>query len=211
MGTKSNVVVVDPQPLFRCGIAHALANMRAFSVVGQGGTADDALSLTTQHAPDLVVINIDASESGLGTVKRIAAASPKTRTILITSFDGRDFIERAFHAGVSAYLLKNIDLAEFCQAISAVIAGEIYICRKLVSRLFKVPEAQHCKAPAVNFSDREEQILQLLSRGLSNKSIAFELSLSEKTAKYYLTSIMKKLNAKNRVEVALFAAGRAKT
>jgi DNA-binding NarL/FixJ family response regulator len=210
MSNRSNVVVVDPQPLFRHGIAHALANMRSFSIVGQGATADDALSLATQHAPELAFMNIDSSESDFGTVERIAAASPKTRMILLTSLDGRELVERAFQSGVSAYLLRNIEVSELCEAAAAVVSGEIYISRKLVGRLFKAAEAQPCKTPAVIFSDREEQILRLLSRGMSNKNIAFELSISEKTAKYYLTTIMKKLQAKNRVEVALFAAARTK-
>jgi two-component system, NarL family, nitrate/nitrite response regulator NarL len=210
MTNRSNVVLVDPQPLFRHGVAHALANMRSFSIVGQGATADDAVSLATKHAPDLAFVNIDASDSGLATVERIAEASPKTRTILLTSLDGRDFVERAFHVGVSAYLLKNIEVSELCQAAAAVIAGEIYVSRKLVSRLFNATEARPSKLTSVSFSEREEQILRLLTRGMSNKSIAFELSISEKTAKYYLTTIMKKLQAKNRVEVALFAAARVK-
>jgi two-component system, NarL family, nitrate/nitrite response regulator NarL len=206
MSHRTNVVVVDPQPLLRHGVANALSATRLFDIVGQGATAGDAVSLATEYTPKLIVMDVGAKDSALELVEQVAAASPTTRTILLTSLDDRELVESAFRAGVSGYLLKNVEVSELCQAASAVIDGEIYVSRKLIGHLFK-----SVKPSTVSFSTREEQILRLLAQGMSNKSIAFELSLSEKTAKYYLTTLMKKLHAKNRVEVALYAAARKTT
>lgn len=203
MPQRSNVVVVDPQPLLRHGVTNALAGTRFFNIVGQGATAGDAVSLAATYTPELIVMDISLNDTGLEVVERVTAASPKTRTIVLTSLDDRELVESAFHAGVSGYLLKSVEVSELCQAASAVIEGEVYVSQKLMGHLFK-----NVRPAKVSFSLREEQILRLLSRGMSNKRIAFELSLSKKTAKYYLTTLMKKLHAKNRVEVALFAAAR---
>ncbi len=202
------VIVVDPQSLFRLGVAYGLASTRLFSVVGQGSTADDAVALVTKHSPELAVMDIQPGGSGFAIVERVAAASPETAMIVLTNLDDRDHVMKAFRLGVGGYLLKNIDVSELSQAASTVAAGETYVSRKLVSRLFKAEDSQPLQVTGVVFSEREEQVLQFLSRGTGNKGIAFGLSISEKTVKYYLTNIMKKLHVRNRVEVALFAAQR---
>lgn len=206
MDDKSTVVIVDPQPLFRFGIAHALTNTRAFNVVGQGASADDAVSLAIKHSPRLAFMDVEPSQTGLSTIDRVTAASPKTCWIVLTELDDRAFVEKAFQLGASGYLLKSVEVTELCKAASTVSVGEVYVCQKLVNNLFKVAESS--PTSTIVFSEREEGILRLLAQGMSNKGIANELLISEKTAKYYLTAIMKKLHVKNRVEVALFAARR---
>jgi DNA-binding NarL/FixJ family response regulator len=205
MTERSNVVVVDSRPLFRHGVASALAGTRLFSVVGQGATSEDAVALVTKHAPALIIMDADLSNGDFGSVERVRAASPNTRIIVLTDVDERGLVEEALRVGVGGYLLKNIQGSELCQAASAVLAGEMFVCQALVKRLLRAAE---WKPSDIVFSAREEQVLQLLVQGKSNKAIAFQLAVSEKTAKHYLTTLMKKLNARNRVQVALFAAGR---
>ena len=202
---RANVVVVDARPLFRQGVASALTSTRSFSIIDQGTTADDAEMLVTKHKPDVLVMGADWSNEGLECVERIKAASPTTRVMVLTTLQDRQHIEEAFRAGVSGYLLKDVQASELCQAASAIVEGEVFVCKKLINRLLQVAEVSPLE---IAFSEREEQVLQLLCLGKSNKTIAYELSISEKTVKHYLTALMKKLNARNRVEVALFAARR---
>lgn len=204
------VVVVDDHPLFRDGVVHTLMS-NGIDVVGQGATADDALRLTLAHEPDVVLMDLNMPGGGLAALTAIAASGTKSQVLPLTIVDDEMSAEGALRSGARGYLLKGIGGRELVEAVRTVARGDLYIAPQLLSRLLgprsRAPDAP--KATTAALSGREEQILGLLSCGLSNKEIAFRLELSEKTVKYYLTHLLRKLHMRNRVEAALYASHRS--
>ena len=212
MLAKLSIAVVDDHPLFRSGVVSVLNGSNRFSVVGEGASANDAISLVAATAPDLLLVDLQLPGGGLEAAEAIVANSP-TKIMVLTVVNHVEAVERALRIGVCGYLVKGISANELISAAEAVARGERYVSPECVSqllnRLSKSPSNQWSDdAAVVQFAPREEDILALLSQGMTNKQIAFRLSVAEKTVKCYLTHIMRKIVAKNRVEVALFAARR---
>jgi DNA-binding NarL/FixJ family response regulator len=200
-------VVIDAQPFYRLGVAHALNASRIFTIVGEGATADDAGTLAGQLTPDFLFT--DTQNGSFSAAEAVITASPSTKTVILTDLTARESIERAFQLGVRGYLTKSTTPKELLRATRIIARGGAYLSQHLVSRVFmaKPSNAEHTDL-LIKFAKREEEILDLLASGCSNKEIAFRIGVSEKTVKYYMTLLMKKIKARNRVEAALFASRR---
>jgi DNA-binding NarL/FixJ family response regulator len=207
------VAVVDDHPLYRRGVMHAFQCSDRFEVVGEGTSAGEAMALVAEHSPDLLLLDVQLPGGGLEAATSILAAKGRTKIVILSVVDDMKVVVRAFRLGVNGYLLKGVSGADLIRTAEAVVAGEPCVAPQLMGQLL-----DHLSGRAtldasgrepVGFAGREEQILALLTQGMSNKEIAYRLNICEKTAKYYLTNIMKKINAKNRVEVALYASRRS--
>jgi len=210
MKPKISVVVIDDHPLFRDGVIHVLNENDAFAVVGQGASADEAVSLVSRHAPDVVLLDVMLPGGGVELVRRLREAMTSVRILLLTIVDDREFATLAFREGVRGYLLKGAGADELLSAVKAVSRDEFVVAPPLLGQLLghsgmEAAQNAQIEERGTDLSERETQVLDLLSRGMSNKEIAFRLTLSEKTVKYYLTHLLRKLKMRNRVEAAIYA------
>lgn len=204
------IVVIDDHPMFRQGLVWALRHAKGLSVIGEGGTTGEALSLATTLQPDVLLLDMSMRGSdteGLAIAQLVRQSFPNIRIIILTVSESEKHVSAALKIGVSGYVLKNVSGQEICQIVRDVAAGGQHVHPDLAARLLAqasappVPEQQ--AAPRVALTAREDQILSLVSRGLTNKEVARQLDISEKTVKHYMTAIMNKLGVRNRTEAVL--------
>ena len=204
---RIRVAVVDDHPLFREGVAHVIQNSELLEVVGEGATADEAMRIAKDHAPDIILLDVNMPGGGIEAARAIAGACPAVRLIMLTVSESEEHVTQALEAGALGYLLKGTSGSELVSTLCAVARGESYVTPGLAARLLTL--TNHRPAVAAHHQDlpelteRENQILDHVARGLTNKEIAKNFEISEKTVKHYMTNIMQKLNARNRVEAVL--------
>lgn len=207
MSPRCRVAVVDDLPLYRSGIIHALRSTDYIDVVGEGATADDAFRLATDVKPDVLLLDIEKGQSRPDAVSRIALASPDVRVVILTRGELEDDIDACLDAGVRGYVLKAASGDEIVRVVSCVRAGESYVTPHLAARLL----SRNSRAKMRQFTDlsvREEAVLVHVARGLTNKEIARNLSVSEKTIKHHMTKLMQKLQVRSRIQAALYVRDR---
>ena len=209
MSDKIQVIIVDDHPLFREGLILTLRAEPDIEVVGQATTADEAVSLVGELLPDVVLLDITIPGSGLKAASLIAATSPITKMIMLTASEAEEDVLLALKAGARGYILKGVSGPDLVNIVRDVNAGEAYVtptlAASLLSEMTARPEPQPVNRPLDDLTERERQILEKVAGGLSNKEIAQQLFLSEKTVKHYMTNILQKLHVRNRVEAALLA------
>jgi two-component system, NarL family, nitrate/nitrite response regulator NarL len=209
------VVIADDHPLYRDGVARTLAERAAFQVLGVCGSADDAVLLAERHRPDLVLLDISMPGSGIEAARRIAALGTATKIVMLTVSERDEDVMEALKAGAHGYVLKGVGASELLDIVLTVASGGSFVSPTLAARLLQAMQKPDRRGGPSgdrlsSLARREEQILELVAKGLSNKEVARELDLQEKTVKHYMTSILQKLQVRNRVEAALLAreAGR---
>jgi DNA-binding NarL/FixJ family response regulator len=209
MSQQMRVILVDDHPLFREGVAHALRTDPEIAVVGQGDSAGDALELVRALTPDILLLDLDMPGGGLSVVAAAIEASPTTRVVVLTASDDDDDAMSAFRAGVSGYILKGVPSRELIAILRKIRAGQGYVPPSLGAVILKglssPPPIEEVASPLDELTAREQQILDLIAAGRSNKEIGLRLGLTEKTVKYYVSNILLKLQVRNRVEAALLA------
>lgn len=211
MSDTIRMVLVDDHPLFRAGVAATLEAQADLEVVGQGTTAAEALCLAQELLPDVIMLDINLPGGGLQAAQQIATVCPVVRIVMLTVSETEDDILEALKVGARAYILKGVSARELVQIVRSVYAGETYVPPQLAaSLLLEMRRVPPIPAPAPTslldeLTNRERDILEQLATGSSNKAIAQQLHLSEKTVKHYMTNILQKLQVRNRVEAALLA------
>lgn len=200
------VLVADDHSLFRDGLV-SLLEAAGHDVVGQVGDGDLAVKAAASLRPDLVLLDISMpSVDGLQALRRIKAEAPDVQVVMLTVSDDDTSLFEALRSGAQGYLLKSLNASEFLTMVEGIARGEAALSRKTTARVIEGlarPEAS--PAPHSRLTDREVEILGQVARGLSNKAIAGEMSISENTVKYYMKSILQKLGAQNRTEAAAYA------
>jgi len=213
MQRKIRVGVVDDHPLYRDGVIFALESEPDMEIVGQGETAGDACQIAYEQAPDVLVLDMNMPGGGINAVAKITSRSSSTKILMLTVVDDQDDVRNALRKGARGYLLKGTGSSELVNAIRLVSKGQSYVSPSFAAQLILSRQADH-DGPSdaadrfPELSNREEQILMLILQGLSNRLIGEELGLTEKTVKGYVTTIMERLNVRNRVEAAMLAAER---
>jgi DNA-binding NarL/FixJ family response regulator len=207
---RLHVVIVDDHALFREGLATILAAEADIEVIGQGGSAQEAVKLARDLFPEIILLDIDMPGGGLEAARTIANEFPVTKIVILTASEDDDHLIAALRTGARAYILKGVAARELLRILRAVAAGESYVPPALAaSLLLEMHEpgiqARQPANPINELTGREREILEGLAAGLSNKEIGQKLFLSEKTVKHYMTNILQKLQVRNRVEAALLA------
>lgn len=208
MSAPVRVIVVDDHPLLRDGVARSLDNSGRFTVVGQGGSADDAVRLVGEHRPDLVLLDLSMPGGGIAAARRIGEAAPETKIVVLTVSEADDDIMDALKAGAKGYVLKGVGSAMLVDILQGVANGESYVSPSLAARLLtemrtREPSGTSPADPLSQLTRREEEILRLVAQGLSNKEVGLQLDLQEKTVKHHMTRILGKLHVRNRTEAAI--------
>lgn len=205
--TTIRILVADDHPIVRDGLIAILNTQPDFAVVGEAGDGAETVRQVLQLRPDILLLDLAMPElDGVAALQQLAKESPAvpTRAIVFTAYDTDERIVGAVQAGAQGYLLKGAPRDEIFRAIRAVHAGGSLLEPLVASRLLRrVSQPTH--APT-ELTPREREILELLARGYANKTIARELLISERTVKFHVTSLMRKLDAGNRTEVVTLAA-----
>jgi NarL family two-component system response regulator LiaR len=203
----TRVLVADDHSLFRDGLV-SLLEAGGFEVVGQFGDGQAAVAAALRLRPDLVLLDITMPElTGIEALRRIRVEWPEARVVILTASDDDDKLFQASEAGASGYLLKSLKADEFLELLRGLDNGEAAMTRQTTARLLAGITRSAQRTPIVQhtFTPQETRLLQLLAEGLTNKSIAQSLSLSENTVKYHLKNILQKLGLHNRTEAAAYA------
>lgn len=210
MSDKIRFVIGDDHPLFREGVAAILRPEPDLEVVGECTTAQEAIRLSRDLLPDVILLDLDMPGGGLNAIRAIALDCPVTKIVVLTVADDEEHVVAAFKAGAHAYVLKGVAARELISILRAVWAGEGYVSPALAAQLLSEMKSTGARErpPAgalEELTERERQILELIAVGSSNKEIGQQLHLTEKTVKHYVTNILQKLHVRNRVEAALLA------
>jgi two-component system nitrate/nitrite response regulator NarL len=204
---RVSVAFVDDHPLFLAGVSSLFANQERFCVVATGGTATDAIEIAHGHHPAVMVMDLNMPGDAFAAIAQISRAFT-TKIIAFTASTGIDCAVRALDAGASGYVLKGSTADELMAAIELVIRGETFINQGLATKVIqalRTAAVRPVQPESLKLSAREQQIVQLLLRGLTNRAIADRLAISEKTVKHYMTVLMQKMHARNRLEVVIAA------
>jgi DNA-binding NarL/FixJ family response regulator len=198
------VLVADDHAVVRQGLRTLLELQEDVEVVAEAADGEEAVARARETEPDVALVDLVMPRlDGVGTIGRLRAVSPATRSIVLTSFLDEDSLLPAIRAGAAGYLLKDVEPAELVRAIRTVHAGEALLSPAVTARLLeRVARAEPEPLP---LTGREREVLALVARGLSNKAIARELGLAEKTAKNHVSNILGKLGVDDRTQAALYA------
>ncbi len=202
--------------MMRQGIVHELQSHADFTVVAEGGCAAAAVEATRTHKPDVVLLDLRMpGGGGLGALETLVAEFPGIRVVILSMASSEGDVRSALSLGARGYVHKDVSGQELAATIRAVHAGDAYVSPNLAAMLL-VQERSSTRAATATasasavpagMSARENQILDLVARGLSNKEIGRSMDLSDKTVRQYLTRVLQKLKVRNRVEAAMLVAG----
>ncbi len=213
MDGRIRVGIVDDHPLYLDGIMFALGSEPDIEVVAQGSSADDAVRVARDAAPDVLLLDLGIPGGGQTAIERICVEFPSIHILVLTIEDTEDQVCRALSGGAQGYLLKGASSTELAETIRMMHRGERYVPPNFAARILMnfartTASAQMPSRPWPDFSSREEQILAMIVRQMSNKTIGDDLGISEKTVKHYVTSIFQKLNVRTREEAGSLASAR---
>jgi DNA-binding NarL/FixJ family response regulator len=204
----TSIAIVDDQPLMVEAIKTLLSRIHGYDVIATGTCAKDIYEICASLQPSVIIVELNLSGDVYEAIANAKKIAPSSRVVTFTAATGVECAIRALDAGACAYILKQGNSQELIKAIECVVGGEIYITHNFATKVvtaLRDTSLRRKVAEAVKFSIREDQIVRALLRGATNKQIAFILKISEKTVKHYMTILMQKLNARNRVEVVIAA------
>lgn len=207
----ARVILVDDHPLFRRGVAELLNDSGCFQVLADFDSAAALLEVLPDLEADLALLDLQMpGEDGLSLLKRLKQMRPDWRVVMLSASDDHHHLVQAMESGADGYLLKETDAQEILRRLEAVLAGKIALDDEALLRLTQgLRQRQTSPSSALEahplhneMTQRENQTLQLIARGKSNKLIARELGISDGTVKVYVKSLLRKLNLHSRLELA---------
>ena len=203
------LVVVDHE-VVRQGLVALLDRREGFQVVAEAGTVAEAIEQARRFEPELVVMDVRLPDgSGIEACREIRAEYPKTRVVMLTSYPDEEAVLSAIVAGASGYLLKQVRARDLVSALEAVGRGESLpdpaVTEKVLERVRRIATGTYTDELA-HLTSQEQKILLLVAEGKTNKEIAAEVFLSDKTVKNYVSSILSKLNLERRAQAGAFVA-----
>ncbi|MBN9315713.1 MAG: response regulator transcription factor [Devosia sp.] len=203
---RIRVALVDDHPTLLMGVSALFASDPRFTIVGTGLSATAAIDLVEAHEPDVVTLDLSMPGDVFTAIRSIVDTSPGTRVLIFTAYADVDLALRALDAGAHGFVLKGRPAEELFDAIDTVSKGALYISPDFSPKLLSgLRNRSRREKATVKLSPREQQLLDCLLEGMSNKEIARKLELTEKTVKHYMTNLMNKLKVKSRLEVVLAA------
>ncbi len=204
------LLVVDDHEVVRKGLVALLDRREGFEVVAEAGTVAEALEAARRFKPDLVVMDVRLPDgSGVEACREIRSEFPETRVVMLTSYPDEEAVLSAIIAGASGYLLKQIRARDLISALETVGRGgsllDPAVTEKVLERIRRIATGGQSDELAA-LTAQEQRILMLVAEGMTNKEIAAEIFLSDKTVKNYVSSILSKLNLERRAQAAAFVA-----
>jgi NarL family two-component system response regulator LiaR len=193
------VLIADDHAVVRQGLRTFLDLQDDIEVVGEAADGEEALAAAERLAPDVVLVDLVMPKvDGIDVIRRLGEHAPEARAVVLTSFIDDDRLFPVLRAGAAGYLLKDVQPQELVEAIRTVHGGGALLHPKVAARLLS-------ELATDPLTPREREVLVLIGRGMANKVIARELSLSEKTVKAHVSSILAKLGVHDRTQAALYA------
>lgn len=207
----TRVLIVDDHEVVREGLRALLNRREGMEVVGQAGTVADAITEATRMKPDVIVMDVRLPDgSGIEACREIREARPETKVIILTSYADEEAVFASILAGAAGYVLKQTRGSVLADAIAAAARGESLldsaVTQKVLERMRAASERKKEADPLDVLTDQERKILALIADGKTNKEIAAEVFLSDKTVKNYVSNILNKLNLRRRSEAAAYIA-----
>ncbi|HEY8868376.1 MAG TPA: response regulator transcription factor [Candidatus Limnocylindrales bacterium] len=204
------LLVVDDHEVVRQGLVALLDRRAGFQVVAEAGTVAEAVDGARRHQPDIVIMDVRLPDgSGIEACREIRSELPNTRVVMLTSYPDEEAVLSAIVAGASGYLLKQIRARDLVAALEVVGRGESLldpaVTEKVLERIRRIATGVQTDELAA-LTAQEQKILLLVAEGMTNKEIAAEVFLSDKTVKNYVSSILSKLNLERRAQAAAFVA-----
>jgi DNA-binding NarL/FixJ family response regulator len=204
------VLVVDDHALFRHGLVSVLGSAADLDVVGEARDGNEAIERSAALQPDIVLMDVRMpTVNGIEAARRIRAAQPGVRVLMLTESEDEEDLYGAVRAGATGYLLKEVAIDEIADAIRAVASGQALVSPSMTTKLLsefnvlsrRLEEGHDGR----RLTDRELEVLRLIARGMSNRDIALELVIAENTVRNHVRNILEKLQVRSRVEAAMYA------
>jgi len=206
------VVLADDQALVRTGFRMILAETDDIEVVGEAGDGDEAVRVAAAAGPDVVLMDVRMpGTDGIAATRRIRAAEPAPRVLILTTFDLDEYVYAGLRAGASGFVLKDALARELISAVRVVASGEAVVAPTVTRRLIERfvgdgPDVGRLSLAALDvLTGREREVLMLIARGLANAEIAHALFLSEGTVKTHVSRILAKLGLRDRLQAVILA------
>jgi len=206
MSAVTRVALCDDHAVVRSGLARIVAEEPDLEVVGEAGSAEDAVAVARAERPDVFVMDLGLpGTSGIEATRRIVAACPQTAILVLTVHDDVAYLRKAFDAGARGYLVKDAADVELVLAIRQVAAGEQYVHPRLGAALLGPSAAGRAAGPGGELSERELDVLRLVALGYTNAQIAAELFVSIRTVETHRAHVQQKLGLKARADLVRYA------
>ncbi|MFB4318850.1 response regulator [Actinomadura sp. 21ATH] len=205
------VLIADDQALLRGSLRVLLETSPGFAVAGEAGDGAEAVELAASTAPDVILMDVRMPEmDGIEATRRVCAADPAVRVLILTTFDLDAYVYAALRAGASGFLLKDTVPADLLAAVRVIASGEALLAptvtRRLIAEFAGRPETAHRPSHGLDgVTGREREVLALVARGLSNTELAEHLHLSVATVKTHIGSLLAKLHARDRAQLVMVA------
>jgi DNA-binding NarL/FixJ family response regulator len=211
--TQIRVMLVDDHEVVREGLKALLNRRETMTVVGEAGNVAQAIEVAAKVRPDVVVMDLRLPDgTGIEACREIRSQLPETKVIMLTSYADEDAVMASILGGASAYLLKQTRGSQLAEAIQGVARGESLLDPQVTFRVLeevrKSAAGKSSPSPDSQLNENEQKILLLIAEGKTNREIAAEVFLSDKTVKNYVSNILSKLNMKRRSEAAAYSARR---
>jgi DNA-binding NarL/FixJ family response regulator len=205
------VLICDDQALVRAGFRAILQAQPDIEVAGEAENGAEAVAVAERRMPDVILMDIRMPVlDGVEATRRLVADGSPARILVLTTFDLDEYVHAAIRAGASGFLLKDVTPAKLLEAIRVVAAGEALLAPSVTRRLLErfastLPQGDQSGVALAELTARETEVLRLLAGGLSNAEIAAELVLSEATVKTHISSLLRKLGLRDRVQAVILA------
>jgi NarL family two-component system response regulator LiaR len=200
------VLIADDHAVVRQGLRTFLDLQADIDVVGEAADGEEAVAAAREHAPDVILLDLAMPVlDGIGALRLLRDAAPASRVIVLTSFGEDERLFTALRAGATGYLLKDVEPAELVRAIRTAHAGQSSLSPAVAARVIEELASGGQRGAVDELTPRELEVLCLIARGRSNKRIALELGVAEKTVKTHVSHVLAKLGLSDRTQAALFA------
>ena len=204
-----SILIVDDHGIVASGLRMLIQSYNSFKVVAEASNAKEAIELSKKYKPDIVILDISLPDiNGLEIIKTIKGASNKSKILVLTMHDNKQYLQRAFDEGASGYLLKQSADEDLLYALKTVAKGDMYIQPSLLSNLYTEKDSlQKTREELLwnTLSDREKEVMLLVAKGFTNKETAKKLFLSDKTVATYRSRAYSKLDISTKSEIVSLA------
>lgn len=201
------VLIADDHPIFREGMSSLLESVAGFEVVGEASTGEEAVRLAAERSPDVILMDIGMpAMNGIEATRAIVDVAPSARVVVLTMYEEADSVFAALRAGARGYLLKDARSEDITRAIQAVARGDAIFGPAVAERLaafFRPGSAARPPTPFPDLTARETEVLDLISRGMTNQEMAAHFGVSLKTIQNHVSNVLGKLHVVDRTQAAI--------